>query len=93
MPVFRRFTGSATYSGPAAGMFVMKTVHRPRQHGSGADRVPASSRPTPLWTAKFGDDTLTADDWSPWVRHGAPNFVLTNYDMSGTVGTLSGRLW
>ena len=69
--------GTATYSGPAGGMFVMKTDI----DGDNMGPVPTSAgkftAETEL-TAKFGDDTMTADDFT--ISGTVEKFMLTNYD-------------
>ncbi len=71
--------GSATYSGPAAGMFVMKTDI----DGDNKGPVPTSAgkftADTSL-TANFGATTMSATDFS--ISGTVDNFQLTNHDGS-----------
>ena len=69
--------GTATYSGPAAGMFVMKTDIDGDNMGPVATEAGKFTADTTL-EAKFGDETLTADDFT--ISGEVENFVLTNYD-------------
>ena len=74
-------SGLGDYSGPAAGMFVMKTDIDDDNMGPVATEAGKFTADTTL-TAKFGDDTMTADDFT--ISGTVENFVLTNYD--GTHG-------
>ena len=77
--------GTAEYSGPAAGMFVMKTDIDRDNMGPVATEAGKFTADTTLM-AKFGDDTMTADDFT--ISGEVENFVLTNYD-----GTPVGNDW
>ena len=70
-------TGSATYSGPAAGMFVMKTDIDGDSKGPVATEAGKFTADTEL-TAKFGDATATPDDFT--ISGTVENFQLTNHD-------------
>ena len=83
--VLWRFVGTAEYSGPAAGMFVMKTDIDRDNMGPVATEAGKFTADTTL-TAKFGDETMTADDFT--ISGTVENFVLTNYD-----GTPVGNDW
>ena len=71
--------GSATYSGVAGGMFVMKTDIDGDNMGPVATSAGKFTADTTL-TAKFGDSTMTSDDFT--ISGTVDNFQLTNYDGS-----------